>query len=525
MSVPSLQGIQAVWEQAVRARGMAEAQLVEVVARRQLPADLDAVVADLRLVMGNASDLHVRQLRLPNGTRVAVVVLDGLVRDELIHRFVLAALAEAPAGLAGPRAVERWLLDLGLKGTRLEAVGRYRDLVDELHRGSAAVLVQGLPRAWVLDFSGFEHRLPEEPQGELVTRGPREGFTEVLRTNVAAIRRRLGTHRLRVEEFRVGRLSGTRGALIYLAGRADPVMVQRIRERLARVPLDTVIDVAQLEPYLEERPWSLMVQLRATERPDVCTAALDEGRVVLLLDGTPHALILPTLFWDLVHSPEDHYLRWSGSLLRLLRLLGLAISVVLPAFYVAVVNFHHELVPTNLMLTIVTSRAPVPLPTLLEALVLNVGFDLLREAGTRMPRGIGGALTVVGALVVGEAMVRGGLASAPMVVLVAMAAVATLALPSFYISVPYRLLSYALLVLGGLLGLFGVAMGATVAVGHLAALESVGVPFLVPVAPWRGRVVDDVLVRTPPLRRRAPLPFLPQAARHPDGRPGAGGGP
>lgn len=525
MSGPTRQQLQAVQEQALRARALVEAQLVEMVARRRVVAHLDAAIADLRLVMGDARDLHVRRLRLRNGTRVAVAVIDGLVRDELIHRFVLAALAGAPRTLAGPAAVERWLLDLGLQGTRLQPVERYSRLADELHRGGAAVFVHGLPRAWVLEFSGFEHRLPEEPLAEQVTRGPREGFTEVLRTNVAAIRRRMGTYRLRVEEFRVGRLSGTRGALLYLAGRVDPVVVQRVRERLARVRLDTVVDVAQLEPYLEERPWSPFVQLRATERPDVCTAALDEGRVVVLLDGTPHALVVPTLFWDLLQSPEDYYLRWPASMLRLLRLLGLLLSLVLPAFYVAVVNFHHELVPTSLMLTIVTSRAPVPLPTLLEVLMLSIGFDLVREAGTRMPQGIGGPLTVVGALVVGEAMVRGGLASAPLVVLVAVAAVATLALPSFYITVPYRLLSYGLLLLGGLLGLFGVALGVTVVVGHLAALESMGIPFLAPVAPWRGRELDDTLVRTPPFKQQGPLAFLSPRARRSRGRGPAGTGP
>lgn len=188
-----------------------------------------------------------------------------------------------------------------------------------------------------------------------------------------------------------------------MLGRADPLLVETLRRRLAAVDLDTVVDTSQLAAFLSGRPWSPFMQYRSTERPDVCTAALTEGRVVLMLDGTPFALIAPATFWDFLQSPEDHYLRWPfGTAMRLLRLFAVFVSVSGLALYVAIVNYHHELIPTNMLVTILTSRAAVPYPTVVEAIILNLGFDLLREAGARMPRGIGGALSVVGALVVGR---------------------------------------------------------------------------------------------------------------------------
>ncbi|HEY8394789.1 MAG TPA: spore germination protein [Thermaerobacter sp.] len=497
-------------ERAARLSALLDAWAADRAAERAIPPQLAHAVHALRALLGFASDLQVRHLRLAGEIQVAVVVIDGLVDDQLIHHVVLAPLARAPQSACTPEAVQRWLLHRGLEGAQLRPAGNFRELARELHRGSAVVLVDGVPLALVIDLSGFEHRLPEEPASEVVTRGPREGFTEVLRTNVAAVRRRLADHRLRVESFTVGRLSHSRGALLYVLGQADPLVVERLRRRLAAVTLDAVVDTAQLVSYLSGRPWSPFLQYRSTERPDVCAAALAQGQVVVMLDGTPFAVIAPSTFWDLLHSPEDYYLRWPfSSAMRVLRLASVLFSVGGLALYVAVVNYHHELVPTNLLVTIVNSRAPVPYPTLMEALILNLGFDLLREAGARMPQGIGGALTVVGALVVGDAMVRGGLASAPMIVLVAVSAVATLALPTFAVTVPFRLLSYLLLVLGSTFGLFGVAVGATVIAGHLASLESAGKPFLAPMTPWRGRaLLEDALSRLPWTKHRVPGPFL-----------------
>ena len=520
---------QEVHERSARLGALLDAWAIDLAAGRAIPAQLPRALHTLQVLLGFAGDLHARRLRLPGGVPVAVVVIDGLVDDQLIHQFVLAPMAQLPQDVRTPEEAERWLVDRGLQGTQMRTVASFGELARELHRGSAVVLIDGLPRALVVHLSGFEHRLPEEPVSEVVTRGPREGFTEVLQTNVAAIRRRLADHRLRVESFETGQLSHSRGALLYVLGRADPLVVERVRRRLATVRLDAVVDTSQLAAHLSSRPWSPFLQYRSTERPEVCAAALAEGRVVVMLDGTPFAVIVPSTFWDLLHSPDDSYLRWVfATATRLLRVGSVLFSLAGLALYVAVLNYHHELVPTNLLITIVASRASVPYPTLMEALILNLGFDLLREAGARMPRGIGGALTVVGALVVGDAMVRGGLASAPMIVLVAVSAVATLALPTFAVTVPFRLLSYVLLVLGATFGLFGVAVGVTIIAGHLASLDSAGKPFLAPLAPWRFQaLLEDALSRLPWHAHRRPVPFVPrEAARSPAGheRASHGGG-
>lgn len=496
--------------------------LADLALRRPVPASTDQLRRLLRDAMAPGDDLAIRRVTLGGGVPVLVAAIDGLVADVKLNHFVLTPLLAEGRRRPSASAAEvaRWLRDYGLPAGRVTRVRTMDQVLEQLLRGSAVVHVDGATEALAVNVRTDEHRSAEEPATETVIRGPREGFVEVLRYNTLAIRRRLATPRLRIEELSAGGTSRTRVGILYVAGRADPGTVAEVRRRLAGFPGEIVASAQSIAALLEERTWSVFPQLRATERPDVCVAALSEGRVVILTDGDPFALIVPATFWDLLHSPDDYYQRWPfGTALRTIRLIAVLLMVgVLPA-YVATVTFHQELMPTEFLLVLAASREGLPLPTLFEALLLNFAFDLIREASIRMPQPIGGALTIVGALIIGEAAVRGGFVSAPMVILIGLGAVSAFVIPAFATTIPFRILNYTLLVLAGTLGLFGMAMGLVVILAHLASLRSMGVPFLAPLAPLRIRGQEDVLVRLPwKLQRgRPPLVGEPVASR-PDTR-------
>ena len=476
-----------------------DVMLAELALVQPVPPHLGQVRLLVDDAMGSPADLHARYVHTAAGVQALVFAMDGMIDTQVLNDFVIKPLRDAD----DPTNPHRLL---SAEVVTSPTVGK---IVDGLLRGRAVLCVEGQAVAWQLDVRGFEHREPSEPDLEPSIRGSREGLVEVLRVNTAAIRRRMATDLLRVEEVELGRLTRTRVALLYIGSRVDPTLVAEAKARLKSAPWDSVVSSQQVEALLEDRTWSLFDQVRHNERPDVCVAALNEGRIVIIVDGTPFALIVPTMFWDLLQAPDDYHLRWPfGSTLRAVRLIGLLLMLgVLPA-YVAVTTFHQELISTEFYLSLAAAREGLPLPTIAEALAINFAFDLLREASTRLPKQIAGALTIVGALVVGEAAVRGGFVSAPMIILIGLAALSAFVLPAFSTTVAFRILNYVLLLLAGSLGLFGVAFGLVMVLAHMASLTSMGLPFLAPLAPFRFRSLEDVIVRAPWRYQHGPPAFV-----------------
>ncbi len=480
-----------------------------------LSQDLDVNVQRLQAVLGNSSDLVVRRFTVGPGSvgiRCALAFIDGMVERESIRTSLLNPLiietqkTGFTKGLNRQNAFDRIWNTAVLIG-EIKEDRTLQDVLRTLLAGNTSLLVDGSDRAISANTKGFEVRPVGEPMIETVVRGPREGFTEAIRVNTALLRRRLQDPNLRLERFQVGRRTQTGVTIAYLQGVANPKVVEEVRRRVRRIDIDGALESSYIEELINDTPHSIFATVGRTERPDTLVAKLLEGRVGIFVDGTPFVLTVPHLFIEELQSPEDYYTNpIYSSLIRLIRLVAFFTAVFLPSFWVAVTTFHPEFFPTPFLLTIAAGREGVSFPTAVEALLMGLIFEGLREAGIRLPRPVGQAISIVGALIIGTAAVDAGLVTAPMVIVVAAAGIATFLMPTIDVGFVTTLLRLPTLFLGATLGLYGILLVGVVIMVHLASLRSFGVPYLSPLAPLSVPETKDVLVRTPlwsrPLRPR-----------------------
>lgn len=465
--------------------------------------DLSANVSQMETVWAKAADLVVRRFTLGTGPRAALVFLQGQVDDARLDLSVVRPLQHTPAGVVndGASRMHRLLEHLeetAVHTVQLEMISSFADAVDRIAHGYAVLLVHGEKAAIAINVSSRPHRSVEEPGTEPVVRGPREGFIEDLDTNLALVRARVRHPSLRFLSYRLGRYSQTRVRVLYIDGRAPEGLIEEVKRRLERIEIDAVIESSYIEELIEDAPYSPFPQLMPTERPDVAAAALYEGRVVILTDGSPFALIAPITFWSLLQASEDYYQRHLlSSFLRLLRVVLVVGSVTLPALYIAAVIFHHGMLPTPLLITIAASRERVPLPAALEIFLFEVAFEAFREAGVRLPRSVGQTVGIVGGIIIGQAAVQAGLISAPVIVVIALTGLASFATPHVGLAGSMRILRFFLILMASAFGLYGILIGGGFIQVHLLALRSFGVPYLWPVAPLNLRSLKDTLVRWP----------------------------
>ncbi|MCG0277987.1 MAG: spore germination protein [Thermanaeromonas sp.] len=464
--------------------------------------DLKANLEQLKEIFLNSSDVVKRDFLIGGQAKAAIIYIDGLADKKLIEDTLLRTLQHVPPEL-GRALVEKTapldrILEIIVPLADVSPIESISDIVNHVLCGDAVLLFDGYTKALATSTRSWEHRSIDEPLTESAVRGSREGFVENLRTNTALIRRRLKTPALRVENLCLGRYSQTNVALVYLHTLADPTLLQEIRRRLERINIDGILESAYIEELIEDNPASPFPQIDHTERPDKVVAALLEGRVALLIDNTPYALIIPTVFIQFMQASEDYYERyWLASFLRLIRFVVLNIALLLPSIYVAVSTYHQEMLPTRLLIRLAAQREGVPFPALVEALLLELVFEVLREAGVRLPRMVGQAVSIVGALVIGEAAVSAGLFSPAMVIVVALTGISSFALPIFAMAITIRLLRFIMLILAGVLGFYGIMIGLLAILIHLTTLRSFGVDYLSPVTPYHVRDFKDVFIRTP----------------------------
>ncbi len=482
-------------------------------AAARLSRDLEGNIRALRAVLGGCQDFVTRSFRIGGSWPAAVVTIDGMVDKAFLNEVLLRNLI-----VEWPGSTLRPTLDAlrdRVPAGKIQECRNLQDLVTGVLAGDAVLLVDGENRGLVVSAEGYASRAISEPASEAVVRGPREGFTENLRVNLSLLRRRIHSPNLIVEEIRLGRISHTPVAMVYLRGVASRELVGEVRRRLNRIDIDGVLESAYLEELIEDNPYSPFPQVLATERPDKVAAALLEGRVAVLTNGTPFALIAPTEFVVMLHAAEDYYQRYLlGTALRVMRYLAFAASLLLPSAYIAVTTFHQEMLPTRLLMSIAAAREGVPFPALVEALLMEISFEALREAGIRLPRPVGQAVSIVGALVIGQAAVTAGLVSPLMVIVVAITGIASFMAPIYDLAVTARLLRFPMMLLAGSLGLFGVMAGVLAILIHVAGLRSFGMPYLAPLTPVKPADWKDVAVRAPVWALRARPAQLAPANRY-----------
>ncbi len=463
----------------------------------------------------------------------AIVFIDGLVSSSSITESILRPIVSwQPTGELD--VSEDALADLVsaelLCAGEVTKVSLLSELALGCLSGDTVILLDGCAFGLVVSTKGWEKRSVTEPQAETVVRGPREGFTENLRTNTALIRRKLKSENLRVENLIVGRNTQTDICIMYLDGIADPKVIETVKYRISGLDVDSILESGYIEEYIEDAPFSPFATVGYTEKPDVVAARLLEGRVGIVVDGTPIVLTVPMLFIENFQTTEDYYTRpLYASLVRILRFIGYLITVFLPAIYIALINFHQELIPTTLLFTIANAREGTPFPALLEMMIMIFAFEILREAGIRLPRPVGQAISIVGALVMGDAAVSAGLVGAPILITVAITSVAGFLVPAQNDSA--SLLRLIMMLIASFAGWYGVSMGFLAVLLYIGSLDSFGTSYFDGFA-WSTNLQDSIvrmplwsMVRRPEdiarnniVRRRFFIPPLRPHSREDDDR-------
>lgn len=451
----------------------------------------------LEAMFDRTFDFTYRNFEINASLDAVMVFIDGLVNMERLDSSILQPLLRynGSVDLLADFPPE---LEQAVCSSSVSKCVTLQEISSHLLEGNTVLLVNGFKQALIISEKTWEQRSVEDPTTEAVVYGPREGFIENVYANTSLIRRRLKTTQLKLESMKIGTLSQTEVVIAYLDGIADPVVVEEARLRLGRIQIDAIEESNYIQEFIEDNPYSVFPQVLQTERPDRVVGNLLEGRVAILTDNTPFVLIVPITFYQLMNATEDYYERFLlATAIRGLRYLFLGIALLFPSIYIAVTTFHQELLPTNLLFSVAAARESVPFPVIVAALLMEISFEALREAGIRLPRPIGGAVSIVGALVIGQAAVQAGIVGAPLVIVVSITGIASFMFPSYSLTGAIRLLRFPMMFLAAVLGLYGILLGVFFIIIHLTRLRSFGVPYLSPLAPFNLNGLKDVLIRVP----------------------------
>ena len=479
------------------------------------------------------SDIILREFTLSARNRqykALLFFIDGMVDSQLINNNVLQALMlrnranifdgdqnqVVTEGVASNITVKRvkkfnlenYIMDSLLPQNNVKKVQTFSEAFNGVNMGNCLLFVDTLPIAFDIDVKGFKQREVSSPNNEIIIQGPQEAFVENIRTNTSLLRRIVNNENLVIENIEVGKLSKTKCTVCYMKNIANSDLVAEVKYRLNNLEIDSILSSGELEQLIEEDSKCSAPQILKTERPDKATKYLYGGRVIVLINGNPYALIMPATLIDFIASPEDTNLKFQfANFLKFLRLLAIGITLLLPGLYVAITDFHQELLPTELLFSILASRENVPFPIIFEILVMEISFELIREAGLRVPSPIGPTIGIVGALVLGQAAVSANIVSPILIIIVAITAIASFAIPDFSFGFHLRLMRFIFILLGYIAGFFGVGIGLFVYTCVLCSLKSFGVPYTAPYAPVTG-VGQNGFLLNPMWKREKRADFL-----------------
>ncbi|MBT2735848.1 spore germination protein [Bacillus sp. ISL-7] len=464
----------------------------------QLSGFLQEDFLQVRKYFEGASDFRYRELEISSTYSAMILYLDGLVGIERIELNVITPLVKNnDAFLNNPKPTIGTIVE-ELSSAQVKQGETIQEVINHILLGDTVLLIDGFKQFLFISEQAWEKRSIEEPLSEAVVLGPREGFTENIRTNTSMIRRRLKTTKLKFESIKIGNLSQTEVVISYLDGIAQHSIVEEVRSRLNQINIDAIEDSGYIVELIEDHPFSVFPQILQTERPDRVVGNLLEGRIGIIVENSPFALVVPVTFFQMMSSPEDYYGKFiMATFIRFIRYLFLLVALLFPSIYIAVTTFHQELLPTNLLFSVAASRETVPFPAVIEALLMEITFEALREAGLRLPRPIGSTVSIVGALVIGQAAVEAGIVSAPLVIVVSTTGIASFMFPSYTLTGAIRILRFLMIFLSATLGFYGILLGVFFILVHLVQLRSFGVPYLAPVAPLNFNNLKDVFIRAP----------------------------
>ena len=430
----------------------------------------------------NCADILVRSMRLGEDRKVdcLMVYIEVTVSNMMLDDSAIGKMINHFWKIP-PEEIQEFLKNNSLGIADVQKLENMDEVFGAILSGNAVFFIDGYNKAMKISSKGYPNMGVSEAESEKVLRGSREGFSDSVKTNSALVRKRIRDTRMKVEEYQSGVRSNTTIQILYIEDLVHEELLEEVKNRLEEYKIDGILDSGMLE-QLTEKPWySPFPQYQVTERPDRTALELLNGKIALLCDNSPSALILPGAFCSFMESSEDWYHHFEmATFLRILRYLALLTATLLPGLYLAVIRFHTQILPTNLLLSFADAREGVPFSSVTELVLLELAFELIREAGVRVPGALGNAIGIVGGLIIGDAAVSANLVSPIVVMIVALTALGSMVIPDEEFAAAFRLLKYGFLILGGYLGIYGVVLGIYLTVSHLSGLLSFGIPYLVP---------------------------------------------
>ena len=484
-----------------------------------------------------SSDVIIREFTLTARNRqynAFLIYIDGMVDTKIINDFVLEPLmlrnransydgnetrvvSEAISNNITVKKVKRfdlvdYIYNSLVPQNSVKKKKEFNDILADINIGNCLLFVDTIDTAFSIDAKGFKQRSIDSPKNETVIRGAQEAFTEAIRTNTSMIRRFVNNENLVIESISVGKVTKTKCAVCYMKDIANDDLVAEVKYRLNNLDVDSIISSGQLEQLIEDNSKSSLPQMLSTERPDKAANHILSGRVVVVVNGSPYVLIMPCVFVDFLSSAEDPNLKFQyANLLKFVRLVAFFITLLLPGLYVAITNFHQEIIPTELLFAIVASRESVPFPIIVEILAMEISFELIREASLRVPSPIGTTIGIIGALILGQAAVEASIVSPILIIIIAITGITSFAIPDFYLSFHLRIARFLYIIAGFLVGFLGIGI---VLFGHLillCSLKSFGVSYLAPYIPATNKNNKSYFM--PPFWNREKRPYFLNSKR------------
>lgn len=454
---------------------------------------VDTNLQYIKGILKDNTDIVYREFYFSNH-KAALVYVDGMADKILLDEYVLQSIMALEIKLEDVSEIKDKMLTV----SDIKEVNKLSEGVKAFLSGDTMMLIEDLDVCYVIATRFWPARGVSEPSGETAIRGAREGFTEALRFNTALIRRRIRDTRLRVKSMSLGTRSKTDVAILYIDDIVNKDILNELDKRINTINIDAVLDSGYVEQFIEDKKWSPFPQVQSTERPDVVAAAIYEGRVAIIVDNSPFAIIVPATLPQLFQAPDDYYQRWlNGCIVRILRLFAVFVSMVLPALYVAISSFHTSIIPSKLVYSIAASREGVPFPAFVETIIMEVFMALLLEAVTRLPKPIGSTIGIVGGVVIGQAAVSAGIISPIMLIIVSLTAVSSFITLNYDMTSAFRLIRFLLIIAAAIIGLYGIMIGLIILLIHLVRLESFGVPYLSPIVNPDIKDFKDLFIRLP----------------------------
>ncbi|MCL2071374.1 MAG: spore germination protein [Oscillospiraceae bacterium] len=462
----------------------------------KLSTDLVSNTVNVRSILENTSDLIIKYANVA-GCNICVIACEGMVNTQTIAGLIYNPMRLFESGLENslkPDELMQKMQSELLVAVEQNHISTYKELIRFFMSGFAVILADGIDYGVAIAVQGWNTRSVERPLIHTNMRGSCEGFTENLRTNISLVRRRIKSPTFVVKTLTLGQRSQTDVSLCYLSDKAEPQMLKQVEERLEKIPVEMILESGYIEPFLQDKGNSVFTQVGSTDRPDNFAAKLYDGRIGIIVDGTPYAMYLPLLFSEHFQTMDDYSgLTVFTTFTRWLKYIAFILTVLLPGFFVAVSNFNPELFPPTILFNIISAEQKTPFTILSECIIVILIYEIMREAGLRLPSVVGHAVSIIGGLVLGDIVVNVGLISAPIVLIVALSAITSFIVPDLYPSI--AILRFAFILAGGFFGLFGITALGIVVLFKVCAMSAYGVPYMAPLTPFTLKAMRDYFIR------------------------------